>query len=268
MKNQSAVQAFAGDALNSMEEIQREPTVCSSDHTLHSISVVLPAFNEAENIEHSVDRAYSALSHYFNDLEIIVVDDGSEDETGSIIDRLASERDYVVALHHGINRGYGATLRTGIERSRKDLIFFTDADLQFDFDEVLGLMDWVDEYEIVAGYRARRADPWHRKFNAWGWNRLVRVVLGLKVKDIDCAFKLFHRHVFESVPLESVGAMINTEILAKANHQGMRIKEVPVSHFKRRSGVQSGAKIRVILKALRELSKMRQKLKIPAHKRI
>jgi glycosyltransferase involved in cell wall biosynthesis len=229
---------------------------------LKSISVVFPAFNEEENIEQAIKSAHEVMSMFFHETEIIVVNDGSSDETGAIIDRLSRETDYVVPIHHEVNRGYGATLRIGIQSSTKDLIFFTDSDLQFDIAEIGKLLKWVENYDIVAGYREKRADPWHRKLNAWGWNRFVWLLLGLKVRDIDCAFKLFHRRVFEHVRMESVGAMINTEILTKAHHAGMRLKEVPVSHYERSAGMQSGADLRVILRAFRELLKMRKKLRI------
>jgi glycosyltransferase involved in cell wall biosynthesis len=202
------------------------------------------------------------MSMFFHESEIIVVNDGSSDKTGAIIDRLSRETDYVVPIHHEVNLGYGATLRIGLQSATKDLVFFTDADLQFDIGEISKLLDWVEDHEIVAGYRAKRADPWHRKLNAWGWNQFVRLLLGLNVRDIDCAFKLFHRQVFEHVRMESVGAMINTEILAKAHHAGMRLKEVPVSHYERSAGMQSGADLRVILRAFRELFRMRKRLRV------
>jgi glycosyltransferase involved in cell wall biosynthesis len=221
-----------------------------------SISVVFPAFNEEANIEKAVVAARSALSSRFADIEIIVVDDGSTDRTRDVLDRLAAEYDDVVAVHHAQNRGYGAALRSGLYTARKDLVFFSDSDLQFDLEEIRHLIDWIHDYEIVAGYRVNRADPWNRRFNAWGWNMLVRLVLGLNVRDIDCAFKLFRREVFERVHVSAVGAMINTEILVLAKRMRMRIKEVPVSHYPRVAGSQTGANPKVIIKAFRELFAM------------
>ncbi len=225
------------------------------------ISVIFPAFNEAENIEESVKQCVSAMSPIFSSLEIIVVNDGSKDETANIINRLSVEEPSVVAIHHEGNLGYGAALRSGIDRASKDFIFFTDADLQFNLDEITHLSKWIQDWDIVAGYRAKRADPIHRRINAAGWNILVRLVLGLKVTDIDCAFKLFRREVFDTIRMETVGAMINTEILSLANLHGMKIKEVPVSHFPRTAGTQTGANIRVICKALMELFAISHKLR-------
>ena len=228
------------------------------------ISIIFPAFNEEENIKKAVEHARRAMSKFFTDIEIIVVNDGSSDATASIIDELAAQQGDVVPVHHEVNRGYGAALRSGIYKASKELIFFTDSDLQFDLEEIRHLQEWIHKYDIVAGYRARRADPAHRRFNAWGWNVLVRLVLGLKIKDIDCAFKLFRREVFQNIRLETVGAMINTEILTLAQRNSMKIKEVPVSHYPRLAGEQTGANFKVILKALRELFVMREKLRLRA----
>lgn len=227
-----------------------------------SLTLILPAYNEEENIENSVRHSHAVLSRCFSAFEIIVVDDGSADATPAILDRLASELPTLVAVHHPHNRGYGAALRSGIDRATHSLIFFTDSDLQFDLEEIPLLLEWIEQFDIVAGYRAHRADPWHRILFAWGWNRLVRMLLGLRVRDIDCAFKLFRREVFESIHLETVGAMINTEILALATALGMAIKEVPVNHYPRTAGKQTGADLRVIVKAFRELLAMREKLRL------
>ena len=137
--------------------------------------------------------------------------------------------------------------------ARHDWIFFSDSDGQFDFAEISRLLAHADNHDIVAGYRAERNDPFYRALNAAGWNFLVRLSLGVKVRDIDCAFKLFRRQVFERVQIRSVGAMVNTEILSQAFRFGMRIKEVAVTHHPRKHGQPSGARLRVIVKAFREL---------------
>lgn len=227
-----------------------------------SISVIFPAYNEEANIEKSVLMAREAMSPFFDRLEIIVVNDGSADRTREILDRLVADSSDVRAIHFEKNRGYGSALRTGLYAARNDLVFFSDSDLQFDLDEIKHLLEWIDQYEIVAGYREHRADPFMRRFNAWGWRSLVRLTLGLKVRDIDCAFKLFRREVFDKVKLASVGAMINTELLTRAQQEGMRIKEVPVKHFPRSAGKQTGANLKVIAKAFRELFEMRSRLRV------
>jgi glycosyltransferase involved in cell wall biosynthesis len=227
---------------------------------MKSLSVVFPAFNEEANIRAVVENAYRTVPKLAPIFEIIVANDGSKDRTGEICDRLVEELPGVRVVHHPRNRGYGAALKSGITLARYDLIFFTDADGQFDLNEVAALLEQADSYDIVAGYRARRQDPPHRLLFAWGWNVLVRLVLGVRVRDIDCAFKVFNRHVFDKVQINSVGAMVNTEIFAQVSRFGMTVKEVPVSHFPRRHGKPTGGNPAVIIKAFRELIRMRRKV--------
>ena len=228
---------------------------------LSFISIVFPAYNEQDNVETAVRRAREALTRYAESIEIIVVNDGSHDGTREVLDRLAAQDPAVVAVHHPRNMGYGAALRSGFAAARGEYVFFTDADLQFDMNEIGLLVAWIGQYDIVVGYRKNRADPLHRLVNAWAWNTLIRVALGIRVRDIDCAFKLFRRRVFDAMQLNSVGALINTEILAQAQQRGFSIKEVPVSHFHRLSGAPTGANLGVILRAFRELIKMYGKLR-------
>ena len=227
---------------------------------MKSLSVVLPAFNEEANIRAVVEDAYRTVPKIAPIFEIIVVNDGSKDRTGEICDRLGEELSNVRVVHHPQNRGYGAALKSGIKLARHDLIFFTDADGQFDFKEVAALLEETDAYDIVAGYRARRQDPPHRLLFAWGWNILVGLVLGVRIRDIDCAFKVFNRHVFDRIQIQSVGAMVNTEIFAQVSRFGMTVKEVPVSHFPRQHGESTGGNVAVILKAFRELIRIRRKV--------
>ena len=226
-----------------------------------SISVILPAYNEEENIVKAVNQAISCCELLFQDYEVIIVNDGSQDKTGEIIDRLAQQNASLTALHHKVNQGYGAALRSGILRARKDLIFFCDSDLQFHLNELLLLLTWIEQYDIVIGYRVKRSDRFHRKLNAMSWKTLVRLLLGLKVRDIDCAFKLFRSFVFKAIKIDAVGAMVNTDILVQAMRMGFKIKEVPVTHFPRLRGKQTGAKVKVILKAFRELFRLYRKLR-------
>src|SRR5262249_44723767 len=226
---------------------------------MKSLSVVFPAFNEEANIRAVVEDAYRTIPKLAPIFEIIVVNDGSKDRTGEVCDRLTEELSNLRVVHHSRNRGYGAALKSGINLARYDLIFFTDGDGQFDLKEVAALLEQADTCDIVAGYRARRQDPPHRLLFAWGWNILVRLVLGVRIHDIDCAFKVFNRRVFDRVQINSVGAMVNTEIFAQVSRFGMTVKEVRVSHFPRRHGKPTGGNIAVIIKAFRELIKIRRK---------
>jgi glycosyltransferase involved in cell wall biosynthesis len=226
-----------------------------------SISVIFPAYNEGGNILQVVELAMQCVTPLFSDWEIIVVNDGSHDRTGEIIDGLAKHHPRVRALHHPCNRGYGAALKSGIQRASKELIFFCDADRQFQLSELGRLLTWIEHYDIVIGYRVKRQDPWHRRLNAWGWNTLVRLLLGVQVRDINCAFKLFRSVVFQAINIEAVGAMVNTDVLVQATRMGFTIKEVPVTHFPRLQGTPTGANIRVILKAFSELVWLYRKLR-------
>ncbi len=230
-----------------------------------TLSVIFPAFNEEANIRETVESARLVLSQLATTWEIILVNDGSRDKTTPICDELAAQFPEVRAIHHVDNRGYGAALKSGILAARYAFIFFTDKDGQFDLQELAHLIEWSSHYDIVTGYRAKRQDPPHRLINAWGWKMLVRMVLGVKVRDIDCAFKIFQRSVFDRVQIRSVGAMVNTEILAQAMSFGMRIHEVKVSHYPRRHGKPSGANLRVILKAFRELFRLWGQLRNVTH---
>ena len=226
----------------------------------HSISIVFPAYNEEDNVASAVEQAAHCAESLFPDWEVIVVDDGSVDRTGEIIDDLAKRNERVVAIHHQGNGGYGKALRSGIMAATKDLVFFCDSDLQFHLGEMVLLLTWIEQYDLVIGYRVRRQDALHRRLNALGWGMLVRLILGLKVKDIDCAFKLFKRPLFQAIKIDAVGAMVNTDILVQATRMGFRLKEVPVTHFPRMKGTQTGANLRVVLKAFRELVQLRAKL--------
>ena len=228
---------------------------------MRELSVIFPALNEEGNIRCTVETILKVLPAVATRWEIIVVDDGSSDTTALICDDLKARYPEVQVVRHGQNRGYGAALKSGIMLAKYDLIFFSDSDGQFDLRDLQQLICWSSDYDIVAGYRAKRHDPLHRRMNALGWNILVRLVLGIKVRDIDCAFKLFRREVFDHVQIRCVGAMVNTEILAQATQLGMRIREVKVSHFPRRYGKQSGANVRVVIKAFRELCRLYRKLR-------
>jgi len=227
----------------------------------HSISVILPAYNEEENIAQAIKITRQTLYKYFDIVEIIVVNDGSVDHTPRLVNEITRNFNDVRVIHHDRNKGYGAALKSGFLHAEYELIFFTDSDLQFDIDEIAHLLPLIKTYDIVSGYRNKRADSPLRLFNAWAWNRLVRVLLGIKAKDIDCAFKLFRKDVLDTLSLSSDGAMINTEILALANKYNYSFHEVPVTHFPRARGEQSGANIGVVYKAFSELFTMYNSLK-------
>lgn len=225
------------------------------------LSIILPAFNEEENITHSVEEvlAYSKKLHRMNmPFEILVINDGSYDNTLDIINGLALKYPKeVIALTNSKNSGYGYSIAKGIEKSSYDLVFFTDADRQFNIenlDLLLPLM-FTGVPDIVVGYRMGRKDPALRKFLSWGFNSLVRFIFDINVKDIDCAFKIFKKEIFKDVKIESKNFFINTEILAKAVFFNFRILEVGVEHFSREMG-KSTVSLKYIPLTLVELVKI------------
>ena len=232
---------------------------------VNSLSVIFPAYNEEGNITKTVESARAILSKVAAKWEIIVVNDGSKDGTAQICDELAEADPCVRVVHHPGNRGYGAALKSGISAARHEYIFFSDSDGQFDLEELPGFLEQAEHYDIVAGYRAKRQDPVHRLINAWGWNMLVRALLGIRVRDIDCAFKVFRREVFERIQIRAVGAMVNTEILAQAHKFDMQIKELPVKHLPRCYGRSTGANLYVICKAFKELILLWSKMQKVSH---
>lgn len=242
-----------------------EPTLRFSQADGHGsrpwhLSIVLPAFNEEDNIVEVIRSAGRVASKLCDDYEIVVVDDGSTDNTARLV-RSIEERDTRVRLvAHDRNRGYGEALRTGFRSARMDLVFFTDADNQFDMYELSNFLPWIDKVDVVAGYRVNRKDPLVRRLFARMWNVLVRSLFYVPVRDIDCAFKLFRRHLFDSLDLESIGAMVNTELMVKLGRSGAGVVEIGVRHYPRTAGEARGAHPKVIGRALLELVRMSRRL--------
>ena len=198
------------------------------------VSCVMPAYNERDVIAHVVQRVHRALERLTDDFEVIVVDDGSTDGTGRILDDLTDEKLRVV--HFASNAGYGKALRAGFEVATHPLVFFLDSDDQFDPAELDCLLPLAAGADIVVGYRAQRRDSTVRSVLSGGYNTLVRGLLDVNVRDINCAFKLMRREALARLALTSDGYAINAEILARAARAGLGICEVPVSHQERRSG--------------------------------
>jgi len=216
-----------------------------------SLSLVLPAYNEEGNIEFVVRRAIEVLPAIVDDFEIIVVNDGSRDATPEIIDRLAAEDSRVRPLHQP-NKGYGGALTTGFEATTGDYVMFMDSDRQFDIADIKLLAPFVASYDIVAGFRMERSDPIHRRINAEVFNIVVRILFGVHMRDLDCAFKIFRGDMIRSLELTSSGALINAEMQAKLRRQGATLEQVGVPHYPRIAGTATGGNLRVIVHAMGE----------------
>lgn len=220
-----------------------------------------PCYNEQENVGRTAQRAKEVCEGLGADFEIILVNDGSADETGARADAIAAGDSRVRVVHHPHNMGYGAALQSGIRAAKKELIFFTDGDGQFDIGEIKLLLPLIEQNDIVCGYRLDRKDPFMRKLNGWMWTRLVNLLFGMDIRDIDCAFKLFRAEIFEGMTMSSEGALISAEILARGTRRGYRIAEVGVHHYPRTAGKQTGAKPAVIMRAFKELFKLYNRIR-------
>lgn len=218
-----------------------------------SISAFFPCYNEEANVERTTLAALKTFARISVDFEIIIVDDGSKDRTGEIADRLAAEHPHVRAVHNRPNQGYGGALQRGFREATKTWVFYTDGDGQFDFDEIDNLWPLLERYDIVSAYRLNRQDSLMRKLNAFCWSTLVNLLFWMGIRDIDCAFKLYPRGLFDEIEMKSRGALIDTEVLARAKRLGYTIGQVGVHHYPRTAGTQTGANLRVILRAFKEL---------------
>jgi glycosyltransferase involved in cell wall biosynthesis len=216
------------------------------------LSLILPAHNEAENIEAVVNRALEVLPKVTAAFEIIVVNDGSRDETGEIVSRLATAHPEVRLVQHEVNQGYGAALTSGFRAATGRSVMFMDADRQFDIADINVLLPYVPYYDIVAGYRIQRRDPFYRKLFGKMFGLAVWVLFGLRMRDIDCAFKIFTSELLADIELTSPGALINTELLIRARQRGATIVQVGVHHYPRPAGESSGGSPKVVFRAIGE----------------
>jgi glycosyltransferase involved in cell wall biosynthesis len=238
-------------------------TIPASARVPH-LSYFFPAHNEEANLEGLVIEALETLPLIADAFEIIAVNDGSKDRTREIADRLAAEHPGVVrAIHHERNRGYGGALRSGFEASRFDLLCFTDGDRQFriaDLARLTARMAEPDRPDVVAGYRIKRADPFIRIAYARTYKLANRVFFGLRVRDVDCACKLFTRASLEGVRVESGGAFFSAELLIKTRNLGRSTVEVGIPHYPRTAGSPTGARPSVIGRAVKDFWALRLRL--------
>lgn len=225
------------------------------------LSIVLPCFNEAENVVAAVAEAQDAAARVADDHEVVVVDDGSTDTTGAIAAAIAAADARVRVVSHDVNRGYGAAVRSGIRATRGDWVLLTDGDRQFDLTQLERVAPLADGNDLVAGYRVHRADPAHRRLAAHAWNRFMRRTFGIPVRDVDCAFKLVRGDALRALPLQSDGAMVSTELIVRAGMARWAIREVGVDHRARVAGTPTGGDPRVILRAFRERRELQRRLR-------
>lgn len=220
---------------------------------LPELSIFFPFWNEEKNIENVINNALKVVNDISNKWEIILIDDGSSDNTFKKAEGLARKNKNIKVIRHFPNRGYGAALREGFINSNYKYVVFNDGDGQFDFSEISKFIDKIKDNDIVIGFRKKRKDNFIRHIlmnmlKIWDF-----VFFGFYFKDIDCGFKMFKKEAIAQImPLRSEGAMITTEILAKSRMKKLKIEQVEVSHYPRKFGDQSGGNIFVVVRAILE----------------
>ncbi len=232
---------------------------------IDKISVFLPAYNEETNLPSTIDNVLSSLKKNFKTWELIIVNDGSKDNTGTIASGFAKKDKRIKVISHKKNKGYGPALISGLYACQYPWISFIDSDGQFDFEEITTLISAQKKHkaDLVIGYYLKRQVSLLRKINTKLWQIVVTLMFGLKVKDIDCGFKLISKKVVDTIPkLESArGAFISSEFLIKVQKYGFKIVEVGVHHYPRQKGEGTGANLDVILQSFIDLFKLWKKLK-------
>lgn len=221
---------------------------------LPSLSIFFPAYNEENNIEVLLNKVIEVAPRVAEVFEVIVVNDGSKDRTAEVVDNFSKKYQEIRLVSHVTNLGYGSALKTGFYSSRYEFITYMDSDGQFDFSDVTELISNIEDYDIVCGFRIKRADNFLRILNGKLWNLLVSSLLNIRIKDIDCGFKLVRKKVIDRIPkLESSGAAISAELLVKASRDGFKITQVGLNHSKRMYGRATGGNPIHILRAFADL---------------
>jgi glycosyltransferase involved in cell wall biosynthesis len=242
-----------------------EPAAASA---LASLSVVLPCFNEEANVAAAIESAVASARQCSDRYEIVVVDDGSTDGTVRVVGELVAREPNLRVIMHTRNRGYGEALRSGIRAARMEWVLLADADLQFDLRDLADFVPLARSADALWGRRLVRQDTVLRRLCASVWNRLVRGLFALPVRDVDCGFKLIRADVLRSVELQSTGAMISTELAVNCRAQGARFAEIGVRHHPRAAGEESGGDPRVIARAVHELATMHRALRRLSHREL
>jgi glycosyltransferase involved in cell wall biosynthesis len=224
---------------------------------MKSLSIFFPAYNDEVTIPKLVKDAIGVAKEFTDDYEIIVVNDCSPDNVGKVADDLAKKDKHIKVIHHERNKGYGGVLKSGFKNSTKDLIFYTDGDGQYDVNELRTFLPYIKDKDIdmVNGYKKKRSDTIDRVILGRMYHYTAKILFGLKIKDVDCDFRLFKRHVIDNIELESDSGVICVEMIKKIQSKGFKIKELPVHHYPRISGKSQFFEIKRVLEVFKELFK-------------
>jgi glycosyltransferase involved in cell wall biosynthesis len=227
-----------------------------------TLSVFFPAYYDEKNIGKVVDKAVKVLEELcLKDYEVTIIEDGSPDKTDEVADALAAKYEKVKVVHHEINKGYGATLYEGFASAKHDYVFYTDGDNQFDIEELKKLVALIPYSDIVVGFRKKKQYSTYRKFTSLVYNYVLRFIFNVDYVDIDCAFKIIKRDLFDKITIKTKDAFIDAEILIKANILGYTSTEIGVKHLPRVDGISTAARPSIILKTIKEIYNFRKEYK-------
>lgn len=221
--------------------------------TISGVSAIFPCYNDEHTIGGLVDDVYEVLTPLVENVEVIVVNDGSADGSGPLLDRMAADRPWLNVVHHEHNRGYGQALITGFATARMDWIFYTDGDAQYDAREVASLIPLAVDADVVQGYKVGRGDPWYRKVIGRTYHHIVRTIFRLHVRDTDCDFRLFRRSLVTELPLESTSGVVCVEMMYRFARAEARFVETPVSHYFRPHGRSQFFRLPAVASSARQL---------------
>lgn len=227
-----------------------------------TLSVFFPAYYDEKNIGKVVDKAVKVLEELsLKDYEVTIIEDGSPDRTDEVVDELAAKYEKVKVVHHDVNKGYGATLYEGFISARHDYVFYTDGDNQFDLEELKKLVALIPYSDIVVGFRKKKQYSTYRKLTSLVYNYVLRFIFNVDYVDIDCAFKIIKRDLFDKITIKTKDAFIDAEIMIKANLLGYTSTEIGVQHLPRVDGISTAARPSIILKTIKEIYDFRKEYK-------
>jgi glycosyltransferase involved in cell wall biosynthesis len=227
-----------------------------------TLSVFFPAYYDERNIDKVVTKAVEVLEELrLKDYEVTIIEDGSPDKTAEVADKLAEKYPKVKVIHHKKNLGYGATLYEGFTTAKMDYVFYTDGDNQFDLGELKKFAAIVPFSDIVVGYRKKKQYSLYRKMTSFVYNVLLRLIFDIDYIDIDCAFKLIKRDLFDKITIKTKDAFIDAEIMIQANILGYTSTEIGVKHLPRVDGISTAARPSIILKTIKEIIQFRKEIR-------
>ena len=220
---------------------------------LSSVSFFCPAYNEEKNLPELIPLVVSFLSKVSDKFEVIIINNGSFDNTRKVAEELARKYDVIRLIHHSVNLGYGGALKAGFKNSRYQYIMYTDSDNQYNVYELMPYLIFLEEYDVLSGYVVKKAVTIRRVFQSFVFNFLVKVLFFTNLKDVNCSMKIYKRNVLDLLDIKSSSAFIDAEMLIKAKRLGFKIKQFPVTHYPRLEGLASGSSPKVILMTIKDM---------------